>query len=148
MLNKVIAKPPKRSFDIHKLLTANKKVSNAKRDSRNSEKFPCDYCDRVFDKTQSLGGHISKKHPGKSEHYAIKQQKRAENEHDREMRRRAKEYFRLKTKKDPAAYRQKITEIKKIFIALDSQPSNEEQTNLTDMLDRILSNVVAQRSRY
>lgn len=34
--------------------------------------FQCEYCGRQFNKTQSLGGHISKKHPGRSEAYAMK----------------------------------------------------------------------------
>jgi phage FluMu protein Com len=32
----------------------------------------CEYCDKVFAKAQALGGHISKKHPGKSKVYKQK----------------------------------------------------------------------------
>ena len=32
----------------------------------------CDYCTKVFDKPQGLGGHISKSHPGRSKVYTDK----------------------------------------------------------------------------
>lgn len=32
----------------------------------------CDYCSKVFDKPQGLGGHISKSHPGRSKVYTDK----------------------------------------------------------------------------
>lgn len=63
---------------------------------------------------------MSKKHPGQSESYQQKQQKRNENEHDREMRKNAKEFFLAQTGENPAAHRSKITEIKKILALLDS----------------------------
>lgn len=59
----------------------------------------------MFPKTQSLGGHISKKHPGMSLQYAAKQEKREDNKDDREARLKAKEYFARDTGKDPAAFR-------------------------------------------
>lgn len=43
------------------------------------------------------------------------------------MRKKAKEFFSIKTGRDPAAYRQKITEIKKSFISLDCNPTREEK---------------------
>ena len=34
--------------------------------------YKCRYCDRCFKKSVSLGGHISKAHNGKSDHYKKK----------------------------------------------------------------------------
>ena len=96
-------------------------------------------CGQKFAKSQSLGGHMSKKHPGESQAYKVKQAKRNLNEEDRLMRKSAKEYFALKTNKDPAAFRPKITQIKKIFIALDSFPSVEDEKALKQALDAIVT---------
>jgi hypothetical protein len=87
---------------------------------------------------------MSKKHPGQSESYQQKQQKRAENEHDREMRKNAKEFFFAQTGENPAAHRARITEIKKIFAFLDSQPSIFEEAALKESLEAIVSNVKTQ----
>lgn len=65
----------------------------------------CKYCGEQFSKTQSVGGHVSKKHPGMSVSYRKKQDTRAENENDRKMRSQAKKYLFDKTKKNPALYR-------------------------------------------
>jgi uncharacterized C2H2 Zn-finger protein len=36
----------------------------------------CDHCSRRFKKAQSLGGHVSKAHPGASKIYAQKMKRR------------------------------------------------------------------------
>jgi hypothetical protein len=147
---KPISKAHKSSFDYRLLLDSPRQPrESVERTPATvpSQTVRCEYCGRQFTKTQSLGGHISKKHPGKSEQYALKQQKRADNEHDREMRQKAKEFFSLRTKKDPAAFRQKITEIKKLFIALDDCPSADERARLTDALQLIVNNVVGHKPR-
>lgn len=64
------------------------------------------------------------------------------------MRQKAKEFFAFKTKKDPAAYRQKITEIKKIFIALDSQITPEESNRLTNSLKTVVRNIVGHKTKF
>jgi hypothetical protein len=43
-----------------------------------TRKHRCAFCDRVFDKAQALGGHMSKAHPHMSEDYRLKQQIRKE----------------------------------------------------------------------
>lgn len=39
-------------------------------------KFPCKFCDAVFEHSQKLGGHTSRSHPGKSTEYLIKKETR------------------------------------------------------------------------
>jgi hypothetical protein len=103
----------------------------------------------LFTASTSLGGHVSKKHPGKSEGYQQKQVKRAKNETDREMRKKAKEFFFQQTKKDPAAFRQKITSIKKVFLALDSESNVDRQKLLKNELKSIIQSVISIKSvRY
>lgn len=51
----------------------------------------CDHCDRRFKKPESLGGHVSKAHPGKSLIYAKKIQRRNEREPDRLLLAKAKQ---------------------------------------------------------
>lgn len=51
----------------------------------------CDHCERRFKKPESLGGHVSKAHPGKSLIYAKKIERRTEREPDRRLLAEAKE---------------------------------------------------------
>lgn len=58
----------------------------------------CDHCERRFKKPESLGGHVSKAHPGKSAIYAKKIARRNEREPDRLLLAKAKEIL---LQKDP-----------------------------------------------
>ena len=58
----------------------------------------CDHCERRFKKPESLGGHVSKAHPGKSVIYAKKIARRNEREPDRKLLAKAKEIL---LKKNP-----------------------------------------------
>lgn len=107
----------------------------------------CPYCSRQFPKTQSLGGHISKKHSGQSENYAAKQKKRRENKPDRKARKQAKQFFFEHTGRDPAAFRQKITEIKKILLKLQADPKPQEREELEQDLAVIICNAKNQKQR-
>jgi len=49
----------------------------------NSGIFKCKHCDRTFNRSQALGGHMSRKHPGKSTEYKIKKNKRKTREVER-----------------------------------------------------------------
>ena len=140
LFKKQISKGLKGSLCFKKLLDS-KKLSQTMAKTTNQSELGvvCSICGQKFAKSQSLGGHMSKKHAGKSDAYRLKQEKRDLNEDDRKMRKQAKEYFAMKTNKDPAAFRSKITQIKKIFIALDSYPTPQEEKELNLTLDAIVS---------
>lgn len=137
---KQICKEMKGSLNIKKLFDSKKLTPLMTKALAQPESGAmCFMCGQKFPKSQSLGGHMSKKHPGESQAYKVKQAKRNLNEEDRLMRKSAKEYFALKTNKDPAAFRPKITQIKKIFIALDSFPSVEDEKALNQALNAIVT---------
>lgn len=50
----------------------------------------CDHCERRFKKPESLGGHVSKAHPGMSLIYAKKIERRTQREPDRKLLAEAK----------------------------------------------------------
>ena len=51
----------------------------------------CDHCERRFKKPESLGGHVSKAHPGMSVIYAKKIERRTQRAPDRKLLAEAKE---------------------------------------------------------
>ena len=53
----------------------------------------CKHCDRVFEKSVSLGGHLSKVHPGLSKSYSHKMEVRGKREEQRKYLLLAKEWF-------------------------------------------------------
>ena len=55
--------------------------------------FKCKYCDRVFDKATSLGGHVSGAHSNMSAHFNYRQQIRNKFESRRQINKAAKELF-------------------------------------------------------
>ena len=50
---------------------------------KRAKPFPCKYCDMGFNKAQALGGHMSRKHPGRSHDYNYKKTVRKKREIDR-----------------------------------------------------------------
>lgn len=142
---KQISKPPRPEVQstVFERLMDRSRSPVVRRPEQTPAAVPCPYCGRRFPKTQSLGGHISKKHPGKSVNYAEKQRKRDENEEDRDRRKEAKELFKARTRLDPAAHRQRITEIKKILLLLnDSKTTQNEQEQLESDLEGIFDSVI------
>lgn len=59
----------------------------------------CPFCPATFAKSQSLGGHVSKKHPGMSNKYANKMQVRDKRTAKRQILREAQSII---LKKDPS----------------------------------------------
>ena len=53
--------------------------------------FKCNQCDELFRSAQSLGGHISRKHPKSSAQYQRKMERRHERTFDRKLLELAKE---------------------------------------------------------
>lgn len=79
--------------------------------------FKCEYCTKVFQSSQQLGGHVSRGHPGKSVAYQKKQETRDRREIEREMLKEAKRIFRDTTGRDPKQFRGRVTQIKKELLA-------------------------------
>ena len=50
----------------------------------------CEHCSKRFKKAQSLGGHVSKAHPGASKIYAEKMKRRNQRAPERELLAKAK----------------------------------------------------------
>ena len=53
-----------------------KKISKKKKKVVAPKVYKCPHCDKVFDKPQGAGGHISKIHPGVSKVYSKKMETR------------------------------------------------------------------------
>ena len=90
--------------------------------------FSCRSCKVQFEKSFSLGGHIAKAHPGKSENYIQKMKIRVSRAEDRAFLVKAKEWYKQhehilmysgnKSQLNPLTFpRSKITQIKKILQA-------------------------------
>ena len=94
--------------------------------------YTCDYCERSFSKSVSLGGHISKAHAGKSKRFNEKMRVFVKRTEDRECLSKAKVWFREKTNLDPKDYRILITSIKKDMMT-GRQP--RLPTNFTDLMN-------------
>lgn len=115
---------------------------NVKKQTDKDTSVSCPHCDKVFSSSTSLGGHVSKSHPGQSKAYNKKQMVRDNNEFDREMRKKAKQYLIKETSRDPRTCRAKVTEIKKLFMAFATEPTEEDQQNLQVALHKIVSKLL------
>jgi len=104
--------------------------------------YPCAFCERTFTQHASLGGHVSRKHPARSTKFQEKQAKRELKTKDREMLKEAKELFRERTDKEPAAHRSKITQVKKLLITLEAADNTSDKSQLTEDLCKIFASVV------
>ena len=56
----------------------------------------CPFCPRTFAKTQGLGGHMSKAHPGMSQSYAEKMETRERRTEARQLLQKAKDLLKAK----------------------------------------------------
>ena len=80
-----------------KLPTARVRISNSDDEVRHfqeakpKQSFQCPFCDKVFDNGCALGGHMSRKHPHKSENYKQKLKIREQRNEYREAAQEAKE---------------------------------------------------------
>ena len=82
---------------------------------RERSRFHCDECKEDFTTGQALGGHMSRVHPGKSNSYAKKVQRREERTFDRELLRLAKIEHAEKFGEDAPLDRVKIRRFKRIL---------------------------------
>ena len=93
-------------------------------------KFKCSHCSITFEKAVSLGGHVSKAHPGMQSNYTHKMEiYRARTEH-RENLVKAKEWFVDITGLNPKDHRVSITEIKKQFMRGDTPDQDKIKQKL------------------
>ena len=76
-----------------------------------AKKFRCPFCDKCFDKSQALGGHKSKVHPGMSQSYIAKKMVRQRREIERKILAKAKEIYR-ETIGSSIFFRGRLNEIK------------------------------------
>lgn len=80
-----------------KLPSAKVRISNSEdearhfKESKPKQSFQCPFCDKVFDNGCALGGHMSRKHPHKSENYKQKLKIREQRNEYREAAQEAKE---------------------------------------------------------
>ena len=75
--------------------------------------FSCPHCFRTFTKAQALGGHVSKKHPNKSDSYNLKIQKRRERSDERALLNLAKrKFFEFYPNLEINSHRWKVTHLK------------------------------------
>jgi hypothetical protein len=75
--------------------------------------FECGYCKEQFKSAQSLGGHVSRRHPGTSQNYNYKIQRRDERAFERKLLQLAKERHAQVYGKDAVIDRPKIRRFKK-----------------------------------
>lgn len=79
-----------------------------------SKRYKCPNCEHPTFKTgQSLGGHVAKVHPGMSNKYKEKIEKRNERQEKRALLERAKVKYFLEFGEGPITYRSKLNQIKK-----------------------------------
>ena len=139
-----ISKPERGSLNMKMLMSSQPKSTvkafdaSEKATAQPVSNFPCKFCSRTFSSQQSLGGHTSKMHPGLSENYKLKQQKRAEMDYDREMRKKAQVYFTELVGCDFKLFSAKITLIKKILISLDNNPTAESEAQFRGQLEDVV----------
>ena len=103
--------------------------------------YKCQFCERTFTQHASLGGHVSRKHPSRSIKFQEKQAKRELKTKDREMLAEAKELFKERTQKEPAAFRSKITQVKKLLTQLEAADNTNVKSQLTEDLCKIFASV-------
>jgi len=82
-------------------------------DGSQASAFYCSTCDEHFSTGQALGGHMSRVHPGQSNSYARKIQRREERAFDRELLRLAKVKHAEEFGEDASLDRVKIRRFKK-----------------------------------
>ena len=113
---KKIAKPQKPGSAAAKKFFKNSEICETRKDPRTGEEsFYCIPCEEFFETGQALGGHMSRCHPGQSDSYARKVQRRKEREPDRELLRLAKEMHARNYGTDAELDRVKIRRYKKLF---------------------------------
>ena len=79
------------------------------------KEFKCKFCEMSFEKSVSLGGHLSKAHPGSSKPYNYKMKVRIEREEQRKYLQLAKEWY-YENISSKVKSRQHITNIKKALM--------------------------------
>lgn len=91
LINKKVKKPITKSKKTsRKRCRKGKNVKYPKKDDSKQD-FTCEKCGEVFYNGWALGGHASRVHPGESEAYKRKIQRREEREFERNLLRMAKE---------------------------------------------------------
>ena len=82
-----------------------------------NSKFECRICNAKYQNAVSLGGHVSKSHPGSSSNYSRKVSIREKRFEDRNCLKKAKAWITENLKLDPRQYRALATEVKKMLMA-------------------------------
>jgi hypothetical protein len=98
----------------------------------------CKHCGQVFKTRTSLGGHMSKMHPGMSDAYRQKIEKYKQNEQDREARKRAKDM--VKPGLSTSNARVLVTKLKKLILLQNAAKTGLERTTLQEKMNVLISN--------
>ena len=92
------------------------KFAKKKSQKITKSKFTCNFCSAGFTSAVSLGGHVSKAHPGSSTNYSRKLEIRKQRSKDRESLASAKVWVAANLEMDPKENRALVTKVKNMLM--------------------------------
>ena len=115
-----------------------KKARSTKTTKSDEAQLQCRYCDERFIGAVNLGGHISKRHPGKSEAYNKKMETRRANTLKRECRDQAKaQIFETLGTECDRRLRVFVTQLTKLFLEKATAETETTHDKISALLDKM-----------